>query len=237
MSVSLCVHKLWAKWVRRLFTNGLLQVELASSKGFERARSFFGSLRSSSFFPTRFLLVPRQSASPLPNGIILSRPSFPNQQGSCTHHSPRRQQNVTRHSLRHLRNAAIESMIPLVPTLVLSFLSFFCSVFVILRTVIPILPPHPLSRRVAPVRCYFLLPGAVTIHSVLTEGVHSPNLVFRTSRSWCQLKRLISGSLLAIFSPSSVSSGRSSPSPSVVPPTRPPHMTLFQLSGFASLAP
>ncbi|KAJ7771156.1 hypothetical protein DFH07DRAFT_879744 [Mycena maculata] len=41
-------------------------------------------------------------------------------------------------------------MIPLIPALALAFLSFFSSVFVILRIVIPILPPHPLSRRVAP---------------------------------------------------------------------------------------
>ncbi|KAJ7098784.1 hypothetical protein B0H15DRAFT_590840 [Mycena belliarum] len=41
-------------------------------------------------------------------------------------------------------------MIPLIPALSLAFLSFFSSVFVILRIVIPILPPHPLSRRVAP---------------------------------------------------------------------------------------
>ncbi|KAF7294363.1 hypothetical protein HMN09_01165600 [Mycena chlorophos] len=41
-------------------------------------------------------------------------------------------------------------MIPLVPTLALGLLSFFSSVFVILRLVLPILPPSPLSRRVAP---------------------------------------------------------------------------------------
>ncbi|KAJ8698800.1 hypothetical protein PTI98_005470 [Pleurotus ostreatus] len=41
-------------------------------------------------------------------------------------------------------------MIPLIPTLVLAFVSFACSAFVILRIVIPILPPHPLSKRVAP---------------------------------------------------------------------------------------
>ncbi|THV08238.1 hypothetical protein K435DRAFT_958839 [Dendrothele bispora CBS 962.96] len=41
-------------------------------------------------------------------------------------------------------------MIPLIPTLALAFFSFICSAFVILRTVIPILPPGPLSRRVAP---------------------------------------------------------------------------------------
>ncbi|KAJ6475651.1 hypothetical protein DFH09DRAFT_445956 [Mycena vulgaris] len=41
-------------------------------------------------------------------------------------------------------------MIPLLPALALAFLSFFSSVFVVLRIVIPILPPHPLSRRVAP---------------------------------------------------------------------------------------
>ncbi|KAH9938012.1 uncharacterized protein B0H18DRAFT_503 [Fomitopsis serialis] len=41
-------------------------------------------------------------------------------------------------------------MIPLIPALVLAFLSFLSSAFVILRIVIPILPPHPLSRRVRP---------------------------------------------------------------------------------------
>ncbi|THH29659.1 hypothetical protein EUX98_g4518 [Antrodiella citrinella] len=41
-------------------------------------------------------------------------------------------------------------MLPLIPTLALAFLSFICSAFVILRIVIPILPPHPLSRRVRP---------------------------------------------------------------------------------------
>ena len=42
-------------------------------------------------------------------------------------------------------------MIPLILTIALSFVSFLASAFVILRIVIPILPPHPLSRRVAPV--------------------------------------------------------------------------------------
>ena len=32
-------------------------------------------------------------------------------------------------------------MIPLIPTLAFAFVSFICSAFVILRTVIPILPP------------------------------------------------------------------------------------------------
>ncbi|KAI1796144.1 hypothetical protein LXA43DRAFT_654974 [Ganoderma leucocontextum] len=41
-------------------------------------------------------------------------------------------------------------MFPLVPALVLAFVSFICSAFVILRILIPILPPHPLSRRVRP---------------------------------------------------------------------------------------
>ncbi|KAJ6560471.1 hypothetical protein B0H19DRAFT_1290393 [Mycena capillaripes] len=41
-------------------------------------------------------------------------------------------------------------MFPLIPALALAFLSFFSSAFVILRIVLPILPPHPLSRRVAP---------------------------------------------------------------------------------------
>ncbi|KAJ6616283.1 hypothetical protein B0H10DRAFT_2164740 [Mycena sp. CBHHK59/15] len=34
-------------------------------------------------------------------------------------------------------------MIPLIPALALAFLSFFSSVFVILRIIVPILPPHP----------------------------------------------------------------------------------------------
>ncbi|GJE84562.1 hypothetical protein PsYK624_006380 [Phanerochaete sordida] len=41
-------------------------------------------------------------------------------------------------------------MLPIVPTLVLAFISFISSAFVILRIIIPILPPHPLSRRVPP---------------------------------------------------------------------------------------
>ncbi|KAJ3834973.1 hypothetical protein F5878DRAFT_727846 [Lentinula raphanica] len=41
-------------------------------------------------------------------------------------------------------------MFPLIPALALAFFSFLCSAFVVLRIVIPILPPHPLSRRVAP---------------------------------------------------------------------------------------
>ncbi|KAH7887332.1 hypothetical protein F5I97DRAFT_1805406 [Phlebopus sp. FC_14] len=41
-------------------------------------------------------------------------------------------------------------MIPFITTLALAFVSFAASAFVILRIVIPILPPHPLSRRVPP---------------------------------------------------------------------------------------
>ncbi|KAI6120815.1 hypothetical protein EDD17DRAFT_873973 [Pisolithus thermaeus] len=41
-------------------------------------------------------------------------------------------------------------MIPFVPTVALAFVSFIASAFVVLRIVIPILPPHPLSRRVRP---------------------------------------------------------------------------------------
>ncbi|RXW25474.1 hypothetical protein EST38_g448 [Candolleomyces aberdarensis] len=41
-------------------------------------------------------------------------------------------------------------MIPLIPALVLAFISLLASAFVILRIVIPILPPSPLSRRVSP---------------------------------------------------------------------------------------
>jgi len=49
-------------------------------------------------------------------------------------------------------------MLPIIPALVLAFVSFICSVFVILRIVVPILPPHPLSKRVSPV-CAFLSMG------------------------------------------------------------------------------
>ncbi|OSD04594.1 hypothetical protein PYCCODRAFT_1466053 [Trametes coccinea BRFM310] len=52
-------------------------------------------------------------------------------------------------------------MIPLIPALAFAFLSFVSSAFVILRIVIPILPPHPLSRRVAPSE--FGLPNYRTI--------------------------------------------------------------------------
>jgi len=45
-------------------------------------------------------------------------------------------------------------MIPLIPALVLAFVSLIASAFVILRIVIPILPPHPLSKRVSPVRFF-----------------------------------------------------------------------------------
>ncbi|KAF9480681.1 hypothetical protein BDN70DRAFT_804846 [Pholiota conissans] len=41
-------------------------------------------------------------------------------------------------------------MIPLIPTLILAFVSFIASAFIVLRIVIPILPPHPLSKRVSP---------------------------------------------------------------------------------------
>ncbi|GLB34088.1 hypothetical protein LshimejAT787_0109720 [Lyophyllum shimeji] len=41
-------------------------------------------------------------------------------------------------------------MIPLIPAIALALFSFICSAFVILRIVIPILPPHPLSTRVSP---------------------------------------------------------------------------------------
>ncbi|TFK25967.1 hypothetical protein FA15DRAFT_703262 [Coprinopsis marcescibilis] len=41
-------------------------------------------------------------------------------------------------------------MIPLIPALALAFVSFLASAFVILRIIIPILPPSPLSRRVSP---------------------------------------------------------------------------------------
>ncbi len=74
-------------------------------------------------------------------------------------------------------------MIPLIPSLALAFFSFLCSAFVILRIVIPILPPHPLSRRVAPVCRLF------------SAGYHVPdqlcslNSVFLTFALYLQLTR------------------------------------------------
>ena len=68
----------------------------------------------------------------------------------------------TRHSLktRKTQGSSTSSrthanMIPLIPTLALAFVSFICSAFVILRILIPILPPHPLSRRVRPVSSHY----------------------------------------------------------------------------------
>ncbi|KAF8655333.1 hypothetical protein AX16_003106 [Volvariella volvacea WC 439] len=55
-------------------------------------------------------------------------------------------------------------MIPLVPTLALTLFSFISSAFVILHTVLPILPPHPLSRRVSPTQ--FGLPAFRTLSPV-----------------------------------------------------------------------
>ncbi|THH19910.1 hypothetical protein EW146_g1341 [Bondarzewia mesenterica] len=44
----------------------------------------------------------------------------------------------------------LSNMIPLIPTLALAVFSLICSSFVILRIIIPILPPHPWSKRVRP---------------------------------------------------------------------------------------
>lgn len=67
-------------------------------------------------------------------------------------------------------------MIPLIPSLVLAFLSFLSSAFVILRIVIPILPPHPLSRRVSPVSPPILISPSYLNHhrlsSVCPTSVH-----------------------------------------------------------------
>lgn len=66
-------------WVRALFAQGLLQVELASSKGFWPRSFILQFLTLLKFFPTRFLLVPRQTPSSLPKDTVLS----PIHQGSC----------------------------------------------------------------------------------------------------------------------------------------------------------
>lgn len=63
--------------------------------------------------------------------------------------SPEGLEPFTRYALDALSPRSLKTpneshtMIPLLPALALAFLSFFSSVFVILRIVIPILPPHP----------------------------------------------------------------------------------------------
>jgi hypothetical protein len=56
-------------------------------------------------------------------------------------------------------------IIPLIPALSLALFSFICSAFVILRIIIPILPPNPLSRRVPPV-------------SIIAIDMHVSQLIF-----------------------------------------------------------
>ena len=70
------------------------------------------------------------------------------------------------------------NMIPLIPTLALAFVSFICSAFVILRILIPILPPHPLSRRVRPVSSHYppILPPDQLTALTLTVRIWSSQL-------------------------------------------------------------
>ena len=68
-------------------------------------------------------------------------------------------------------------MIPLLLTLALAFLSLLSSGFVIIRIVVPILPPNPLSRRVPPVR-----PHHLDIKYLLTSDLRtSPSSVYQTT--------------------------------------------------------
>ncbi|KAI6042739.1 hypothetical protein EDC04DRAFT_2964607 [Pisolithus marmoratus] len=53
-------------------------------------------------------------------------------------------------AIDHKNKSNSTKMIPFVPTVALAFVSSIASAFVVLRIVIPILPPHPLSRRVRP---------------------------------------------------------------------------------------
>jgi hypothetical protein len=74
----LCVHELWAMWVRKLFTKGLPEVELPKFKrpGARWFIPWFVTL--SKFFHTRFLLVLRHSvSSPLKDPFSLDGPSVP----------------------------------------------------------------------------------------------------------------------------------------------------------------
>ena len=96
----------------------------------------------------------------------------------------------------HSRPARLQdiyaNMFPLIPALILAFVSFICSAFVILRILIPILPPHPLSRRVRPVSFSKYLTTA--IH--LTEISHSLNSVFLTIGQFPPQIRATSGLLV-----------------------------------------
>ena len=121
-------------------------------------------------------------------------------------------------------------MLPLIPTLALSFVSFIASAFVILRIVIPILPPHPLSRRVPPVSHPSYLSSSQTLICV-----YSPNLVSPTSGHFLPQTRATSGSLHAISSPSQSFYGRHSMNISMARPCTTSLLTPFQL--FASGLP
>ncbi|EGO02088.1 hypothetical protein SERLA73DRAFT_71232 [Serpula lacrymans var. lacrymans S7.3] len=62
----------------------------------------------------------------------------------------RRSRTPARRSLIKKSSTKFATMIPFIPTVALAFVSFISSAFIVLRIVIPILPPHPLSRRVSP---------------------------------------------------------------------------------------
>lgn len=86
---------------------------------------------------------------------------------------------------------------PLIPTLALSLLSLFCSAFVVLRIVIPILPPHPFSRRVSPVSSIIYL-----LHSHVFRLTNcSRSSVFPTSALSLPQTRVMFGSRYATWLP------------------------------------
>lgn len=94
-------------------------------------------------------------------------------------------------------------MLPLIPALALAFVSFLSSAFVILRIIVPILPPHPLSRRVRPVSLPFLT------ESLYTDFItFSLSLAFLTSALFPPQTRAMSGLLLLTSWPSYCSLGK-----------------------------
>ena len=103
-------------------------------------------------------------------------------------------------------------MLPLVPTLAFAFVSFASSAFVILRIVIPILPPHPLSSRVPPVR-----PALFVRERVYVNESRSPNLGFLTSGLFLLQIRATSGSLHVTYLLSQFSCGKLSTNTSADP--------------------
>lgn len=156
-----CVHDLWECGSEGYLLGVCFKLNFLVQKAPRHAISPLVLTLDKLFSPARFCLFPRASPFSLDGPLSTKEQEDPllllDANTKTLHDTP--------------YAAPSSNMIPLAPTIALAFLSFTCSVFVILRTVLPILPPHPLSRRVAPVR-------------------RSPQSLF-SSPSWCIYPRLV----------------------------------------------